>query len=315
MEAEEEVITSTLERRLEMASQQQEVIVSTLSKQLEQLKNEKAKLHSEKINLENHLEAEQEFIMNKLQKQVEKIRAEKMSLAKEKSDLRSHVLELTSSVEKLKRDKVSLEQEMEMEEENITNRLQRQVRVSNQFTPPLHESMSIYRSLTLCLCCIRHVQVDALLATLRQVDIKLQGRGLSLSELGIALPTHEIPVSMPRRSSGSVPIVSGALSAMGSLSRNSYGSSFTPTSPRFLSGSSPVRSSSVANNAYSPGAGMKPTSGSLSRPTSGHNQGQHTFAPRGSGSGTPGSVSGSERGTNKVPLPLNELSKSSHNVC
>ncbi len=31
---------------------------------------EKSKLHTEKIELENHLEAEQEFIMNKLQKQV-----------------------------------------------------------------------------------------------------------------------------------------------------------------------------------------------------------------------------------------------------
>ena len=112
-----------------MASEQQEVIVSTLQKQLEQLKAEKAKLYSEKIALENHLEAEQEFIMNRLQKQVDKIRAEKMSLAKEKSDLRSHVIELTSSVEKLKKEKVALEQEMEMEEENITNRLQRQVSV------------------------------------------------------------------------------------------------------------------------------------------------------------------------------------------
>ncbi len=37
---------------------------------MEQLKSEKAKLYSEKIALENHLEAEQEFIMNKLQKQV-----------------------------------------------------------------------------------------------------------------------------------------------------------------------------------------------------------------------------------------------------
>ena len=38
--------------------------------QLEQLKSEKSKMYSEKIALENHLEAEQEFIMNKLQKQV-----------------------------------------------------------------------------------------------------------------------------------------------------------------------------------------------------------------------------------------------------
>ena len=216
--------------------------MSTLQKQLEQLKGEKAKLHSEKIALENHLEAEQEFIMNRLQKQVDKIRSEKMSLAKEKSDLHSHVLELTSSVEKLKKDKVALEQEMEMEEENITNRLQR--------------------------------QVDALLSTLRQVDMKLQGRGMSLAELGIALPVAEIPghmnAPMPRRSSGSIPIVSG----MGSLSRNSYGtagSSFTATSPRYLGGTSPNRTSSMASpgsHAFSPAMALKQSGSMTSRPRS-----------------------------------------------
>ncbi len=52
------------------ASKEQEAVVDKLQKQLEQLKSEKAKLYSEKIALENHLEAEQEFIMNKLNKQV-----------------------------------------------------------------------------------------------------------------------------------------------------------------------------------------------------------------------------------------------------
>jgi len=96
--------------------------------QLEQLKSEKSKLHSEKIALENHLEAEQEFIMNKLQKQVDGVRDEKRKMAEEKAELAKQVAELATTMERLKLEKVKLEQEMEVEEENITNRLQRQVR-------------------------------------------------------------------------------------------------------------------------------------------------------------------------------------------
>ncbi|GAX84657.1 hypothetical protein CEUSTIGMA_g12078.t1 [Chlamydomonas eustigma] len=217
MEAEEEVLTQTVERRLELASQEQEAIVGKLHKQLEQLKSEKAKLHSEKIALENHLEAEQEFIMNKLNKQVEKTRVEKMNLAKEKSDLQKQVSDLASSVERLKLDKVVLEQEMEMEEENITNRLQH--------------------------------QVDVLLASLKQVEAKLIAKGLSLAELGITMPPIEIPgagariarlsssnVGLGRISSGST---SGTCVTM--LGRNSSSNiCYVPQ----LSGTSPSRSGS-----------------------------------------------------------------------
>ena len=38
--------------------------------QLEALNNDKARMHREKVDLENQLEAEQEYIMNKLHKQV-----------------------------------------------------------------------------------------------------------------------------------------------------------------------------------------------------------------------------------------------------
>ena len=165
-----------------------------------------------------------------------------MQIAKEKQDLHSHVLELAASVEKLKRDKVSLEQEMEMEEENLTNRMQR--------------------------------QVDALLSTLRQVDLKLQARGMSLSELGVVVPSAEIPqgnLSMPRRSSGSVPIIAG----MCSLGRTSHGSSYAGTSPRHLSGSSPVRSSggvgslTLKTNNNNHSAVQQRASGSGSEPVGG----------------------------------------------
>jgi len=57
-------------------------------------------------------------------------------------------------------DKVVLEQEMEMEEETITNKLQR--------------------------------QVDLLLASFRHVEGKLQARGISLAELGVTPPVIEI---------------------------------------------------------------------------------------------------------------------------
>lgn len=45
----------------------------------------------DKIDLENHLEAEQEYIMNKLQTQVDKLATEKGGLHKEKSDLQRQV--------------------------------------------------------------------------------------------------------------------------------------------------------------------------------------------------------------------------------
>lgn len=73
----------------------------------------------------------------------------------------TQVADLAQSVERLKLDKVVLEQEMEMEEENITNKLQR--------------------------------QVDLLLASFRLVEGKLQSRGISLAELGVAPPVIEVP--------------------------------------------------------------------------------------------------------------------------
>ena len=69
--------------------------------------------------------------------------------------------DLASSVDRLKLDKVVLEQAMEEEEENITNRLQR--------------------------------QVDLLLASFRQVESKLQAKGSSLAELGVAPPCIDVP--------------------------------------------------------------------------------------------------------------------------
>lgn len=164
VEREEEFLTNTLQKKLEKLTREkidlenkleaeQEYIVNKLRKQLEQLTVERSKLHREKIDLENQLEAEQEYIMNKLQKQVEKLASEKRSLQKEKTDLQRQVSDLGASVDKLNKDKVNLENQMEMEEENIVNRLQR--------------------------------QLDTILAQIRVWEQKLEARGLSLRELGM----------------------------------------------------------------------------------------------------------------------------------
>lgn len=167
VEREEEFLTNTLQKKLEKLTKEkvdlenkleaeQEYIVNKLRKQLEQLSIEKTKLHREKIDLENQLEAEQEYIMNKLQKQVEKLASEKRSLQKEKSDLQRQVSDLGASVDKLNRDKVNLENQMEMEEENIVNRLQR--------------------------------QLDIVLSQLRSLESKVEARGLTMRELGFTGP-------------------------------------------------------------------------------------------------------------------------------
>jgi hypothetical protein len=59
--------------------------------------------------------------------QVDKLDDEKLTLQRERSNLQRQVTDLAANVDKLNRDKVSLEQAMEMEEENIVNRLQRQL--------------------------------------------------------------------------------------------------------------------------------------------------------------------------------------------
>ena len=57
--------------------------------------------------------------------QVDRLHAEKACLQKEKSELQRTVAELGGSIDKMHRDKVALECQMEMEEEGIVNRLNR----------------------------------------------------------------------------------------------------------------------------------------------------------------------------------------------
>eukprot|EP00210_Caulerpa_lentillifera_P008033 g7670.t1 len=137
VEQEEEFLTNTLQKKLEKLNQEkidlenqleseQEYIVNKLQKQLWNLNLEKRKLTQEKVDLENELEIEQEYIVNKLQKQVRQLDLERRKLQLEKVDLHRQVTELNSSVDKLNRERVTLESTMEMEEENIVNRMQKQ---------------------------------------------------------------------------------------------------------------------------------------------------------------------------------------------
>jgi hypothetical protein len=93
---------------------------------------------------------------------------------------------------KLKQEKVDLEQEMEMEEENITNRYVNLFSTTIQVNQGYSEHDSVYL-LTLSNLGRLQRQVDMLLLSFRQVETRLQAKGLSLAELGVTLPVLDIP--------------------------------------------------------------------------------------------------------------------------
>ncbi|KAG2447788.1 hypothetical protein HYH02_007245 [Chlamydomonas schloesseri] len=161
---EEEFLANTLQKRLDKLAKEkvdlenrleaeQEYVVNKLRKAIEQLSVEKSKLMSEKVELENQLECEQEYILNRLQKQVDKLASDKLSLQKEKADLQRTVADLGASVDKLNKDKVNLENMLEMEEESITNKLQR--------------------------------RLEAVVFNLRLIESKMEVKGITLRDLGI----------------------------------------------------------------------------------------------------------------------------------
>uniref|UniRef100_A0A7S3QM22 Uncharacterized protein n=1 Tax=Dunaliella tertiolecta TaxID=3047 RepID=A0A7S3QM22_DUNTE len=179
VEQEEEFMTNTLQKRLKKLLGEKadsELKVMELKKQTERLAAEKAKLCSEKIELEAVLESESEYIVNKLHAQIEKAGSDKGKLFKEKTDLQRQVGDLAQAVDKLNREKVKLEQEMEAEEESIVNRLQR--------------------------------QLEGLLHNLRVIEQKLGAKGLTFEDLGISpselsmTETTQIYARTPSASSG-----------------------------------------------------------------------------------------------------------------
>lgn len=107
--------------------EQSQLALEDLHAQLQQLSSEKQRLAEEKTSLENALEAEQEYIMHKLHKQLLQLQGDKRSLMHEKQNLAKTVNDLAASVSRLSREKVDLEQAMEMEEEAFVNKLMRQL--------------------------------------------------------------------------------------------------------------------------------------------------------------------------------------------
>jgi len=101
--------------------------VNKLEKKLNELNAERAKLGRYKVDLENQLEQEQEKVVNRLQRKADRYLDEKIQLVGEKKDLQRHVQELETQCASLRKDKVTLENQMEQEEEHIVNRLQRQL--------------------------------------------------------------------------------------------------------------------------------------------------------------------------------------------
>ncbi|MEW5314498.1 MAG: hypothetical protein WDW38_005993 [Sanguina aurantia] len=202
VEREEEFLTNNLQKKLEKVMREklelerkleteQELVANKLRKQLEQLSVEKTKLHKEKIDLENFMEAEQEYLSNRLQKQVDKLGQEKTGLQREKSELQRQVTDLGASVDKLNKDKVLLEQQMEVEEENIVNRLQR--------------------------------QLEGVLLNFRMLEQKLEARGLNLKELGITTGElgSELSRAYSRSTSSSYDTAKGRDSPYAMLGRES----------------------------------------------------------------------------------------------
>ena len=141
VEQEEEFLTNSLQKRLDRVMREKleleaqvarehtqlDKASGDLERRLEALSSERERLSTEKVELERQLEAEQEFIVNKLQKQTTNLAREKEALRGEREDLRRQVDKLLGDKIRLNKEKVELENAMEVEEESIVNRLQLQM--------------------------------------------------------------------------------------------------------------------------------------------------------------------------------------------
>mmetsp|Transcript_30661 Transcript_30661/g.51621 ORF Transcript_30661/g.51621 Transcript_30661/m.51621 type:complete len:385 (-) Transcript_30661:65-1219(-) len=138
VEQEEEFLTNTLQKRLQTVQREKvelekqledekEYIVNRLQKQLDELARARIKLNREKVDLENQLEAEQEYIVNRLHKQVDGLAQEKVDLIRERELMVKTVLDLKAERDRTILEKANLENQLEAEEEQIVNRLQKQI--------------------------------------------------------------------------------------------------------------------------------------------------------------------------------------------
>lgn len=138
VEQEEEFLTNTLQKRLQTVQREKvelekqledekEYIVNRLQKQLDELARARIKLNREKVDLENQLEAEQEYIVNRLHKQVDGLAQEKVDLIRERELMVKTVKDLKAERDRTNLEKANLENQLEAEEEQIVNRLQKQI--------------------------------------------------------------------------------------------------------------------------------------------------------------------------------------------
>jgi len=138
VEQEEEYITNKLTKRLNQLKKEKQTLANEVEQEEEYLVNNLQKrlstVYAEKEELERRLEAETEYVVNKVKAQLDELdrerkqlNKEKVALQQEKAELKAQVADLAAAVRKLNRDKVTLEQTLEAEEEQVVNRLQREL--------------------------------------------------------------------------------------------------------------------------------------------------------------------------------------------
>lgn len=138
VEQEEEFLVNKLSKRLNQLKREKQTLANEVEQEEEYLVNNLqkrlAKVNMEKEELERRLEAETEYVVNKVKGKLEELArervqlsGEKAALQAEKADLKAQVTDLAAAVQKINREKVHLEQTLEAEEEQVVNRLQREL--------------------------------------------------------------------------------------------------------------------------------------------------------------------------------------------
>jgi coiled-coil domain-containing protein 6 len=112
-EQEEEFISNTLLKRIQVLKKEKETLALNYEQEEECLTNDLSRklnqLRAEKVQLEKTLEHEQEALVNKLMRKIEKLEGE--------------TLQKQTNLEQLRREKIELENTLEQEQESLVNRL------------------------------------------------------------------------------------------------------------------------------------------------------------------------------------------------
>lgn len=138
VEQEEEFLVNKLSKRLNQLKREKQTLANEVEQEEEYLVNNLqkrlAKVVKEKEELERRLEAETEYVVNKVKGKLEELarertqlNGEKAALLSEKEHLKAQVTDLAAAVQKINREKVMLENTLEAEEEQVVNRLQREL--------------------------------------------------------------------------------------------------------------------------------------------------------------------------------------------